>query len=71
MNVFLVSSSVMEQMKKKCDEKFFFFFFWCKTVYGLLPRLYCERGHCIVTQWGWKVASLKRSCIARLECIVT
>ena len=29
MNVFLVSSSVLEQMKKKCDEKKKF---WCSNV---------------------------------------
>ena len=27
---------------------------------GLLPRLHCNIGYCIVTWWGWKVAGLRR-----------
>ena len=29
-----------------------------------------QYSHCIVTQWGWKVAGLKRSCIARWSSVL-
>ena len=31
----------MKKMKKK--NLMNFFFFWCRTVFGLLPKLYCEK----------------------------
>ena len=64
MNVFLVSSSVLEQMKKKKKK------IWCRIVFGLLPKLYYEKKKLVLqdnAMYCDHSAVLARVCIAILK----